>query len=57
MDVVRPAVQQNDRRTVGRADVDVADVEEAGRDLLDGAERVNQLLVDFFAPARTTSAA
>jgi hypothetical protein len=28
-------VQQNDRRTIGRADVDVADVEEAGRDLLD----------------------
>jgi hypothetical protein len=36
-------VQQNDRRTVGRADVDVADVEEAGRDLLDGAERAAQL--------------
>ena len=43
VDVVRPAVQQNDRRTVGRADVDVADVEEAGRDLLDGAERAAQL--------------
>jgi hypothetical protein len=29
----------NDRRTVGRADVDVADVEEAGRDLLDTSAR------------------
>jgi hypothetical protein len=27
----------------GRADVDVADVEEAGRDLLDGAERAAQV--------------
>jgi hypothetical protein len=36
-------VQQNDCGTVGRADVDVADVEEAGRDLLDGAERAARL--------------
>jgi hypothetical protein len=43
VDVVRPAAQQNDCRTVGRADVDVADVGEAGRDLLDGAERAAQL--------------
>ena len=39
VDVVRPAVQQDDRGTVGRAGVDVADVEEAGVDLADGAER------------------
>ena len=42
VDVVWPAVQQNDRRTVGRAHVDVADFEEAGRDLLDGAEGAAQ---------------
>jgi hypothetical protein len=28
-------VQQNDRTTAGRADIDVADVQEAGRDLVD----------------------
>jgi hypothetical protein len=43
VDVVRPAVQQNCRTTVGRAGVDVPDVEEAGRDLLDGAEPAAQL--------------
>jgi hypothetical protein len=35
-------VQQKDRRTVGTADVDVADVEDTGRDLLDGHERAAQ---------------
>ena len=39
VDVVRPAVQQHDRRTIGRADVDVADVEHAGLDLPDRAHR------------------
>jgi hypothetical protein len=36
-------VQQDDCRTVASSDVDIADVEEAGRDLLDGAERAAQL--------------
>ena len=39
VDVVRPAVQQDDRRTVGGTEVDVADVQEAGVDLLHRAER------------------
>jgi hypothetical protein len=43
VDVVRPAVQENDRSTIGRADVEVADVEDAGGDLLDGAVRAAQL--------------
>ena len=38
VDVVRPAVQQEDRRPVGRAGVGVADVEDAGVDLPDGPE-------------------
>ena len=38
VDVVRPAVQQDDRRPVGRPPVDVADVQGAGIDLADGAE-------------------
>jgi hypothetical protein len=36
-------VQQKDRETVATAHLDVADVEEAGRDVLDGAERPAQL--------------
>jgi hypothetical protein len=39
VDVVRPAVQQEDRRAVGGTELDVADVQEAGVDLPDGAER------------------
>ena len=33
VDVVRPAVQEHDSGTVGRAGVDIADVEQAGLDL------------------------
>src|SRR5207344_3012011 len=39
VDVVRPAVQQHDRGSIGGARVDVADVQEAGVDLRDRAER------------------
>jgi hypothetical protein len=39
VDVVGPAVQQHGRGSVGWALVDVAHVEEAGRDLLDAVER------------------
>ena len=38
VDVVRPAVQQDDRRPVGRAGFRVADVESAGVDLLERGE-------------------
>ena len=38
VDVVRPAVQEDGRGTVGRAVLHVADVEDAGVDLLDDAE-------------------
>jgi hypothetical protein len=38
VDVVRPAVQQEDRRAVGGTEVDVADVQEAGVDLPHRAE-------------------
>jgi membrane protein implicated in regulation of membrane protease activity len=38
VDVVRPAVEQEGRWTVGGTEVDVADVQETGLDLLHGAE-------------------
>ena len=38
VDVVRPAVQQDDRRSVCRSPVEVPDVQGAGIDLADGAE-------------------
>ena len=39
MNVVRPAVEKNHRRSAGRTDVGVADVQNAGIDLLQRAER------------------
>jgi hypothetical protein len=39
VDVVGPAMEQNHRRAVGGAGLDVAEVEDARIDLLDGAER------------------
>src|SRR6266536_1960311 len=39
MDVVGPAVQQHDRRTVGGAGLGVANIQDAGIDLLQGDER------------------
>ena len=38
VDVVRPAVKQQDGASVGRAGIDVADVEQPGLDLPDGPE-------------------
>jgi len=55
VDVVRPPVQQDDRRTVGRADVHVADVEDAGRDLLDGRRQCRVHVRSDLKAARSSS--
>ena len=39
VDVVGPAVQQNDGRTIGRAGFGIADIQATGIDLLEGAKR------------------
>jgi hypothetical protein len=46
MNVVRPAVQQEDRWPISRTSVDVPNVEDIGVDLRDLAERSCARLVD-----------